>query len=73
MIQEAASRLTLNYVAQQGVEEGQLKKDLDQALGQCFEKYAVARGVTVEVRPVAALEPVRPGSSKVCHYWNRSR
>jgi phenylacetate-coenzyme A ligase PaaK-like adenylate-forming protein len=73
VIQETAARLTLNFVAQPGAEEGQLKKDLGGALAECFEKYAVDREVTVNVQPVAALEPVRPGSSKVCHYWNRSR
>jgi phenylacetate-CoA ligase len=73
VIQEGPSRLTLNYVLQPDRNAEQLAGDLRGALTQCFRQYGVADHVQVEVRQVAALEPVRPGSSKVCHYWNRSR
>jgi phenylacetate-coenzyme A ligase PaaK-like adenylate-forming protein len=73
VIQEAADRLTLNYVPQSGADSERLKNDFGQALTECFKKYGIAEGINVRVCAVAALEPVRPGSSKVCHYWNRSR
>jgi phenylacetate-coenzyme A ligase PaaK-like adenylate-forming protein len=73
VIQETSRRLTLNYVPQSGASPEQLKTDLRTALDECFRKYAIAGGIDVSVRAVAALEPIRPGSSKVCHYWNRSR
>jgi len=73
VIQEGPSRLTLNYVPQSGADVRSLPDSLRQALNHCFERYGVADDVAAEVRQVAALEPVRPGSSKICHYWNRSR
>jgi phenylacetate-coenzyme A ligase PaaK-like adenylate-forming protein len=74
VIQEASDRLMLNFVPQGEMEVGQLKSEFKQAIGECFKEYAVASDtIRVDVRAVAALEPVRPGSSKVCHYWNRGR
>jgi phenylacetate-coenzyme A ligase PaaK-like adenylate-forming protein len=68
VIQDGPARLTLNYVARSGAEMG----DLAAALQRCFDRYGVdAHQVQVDPRAVPALEPVRPGATKVCHFWNR--
>ena len=43
------------------------------ALTRCFRHYGVVPTIDLDLRRVDALEPIRPGSNKVCQYWNRAR
>jgi phenylacetate-coenzyme A ligase PaaK-like adenylate-forming protein len=71
VIQEDRARLTVNFIPRSGAEPGPVEQRLRDALAHCFERYGVAPGVTLTCHRVDRLEPVRPGASKVCHYWNR--
>jgi phenylacetate-CoA ligase len=73
VIQEAPARLTVNLIVEGGATGGQVEALVRAGLETCFRRYGVAPGVSLEFHEVARLEPIRPGSNKVCHYWNRSR
>lgn len=73
VIQEAPSRLTINYVVLPEADATKLRGDIDQGISHCFEEYGVQVPLEIDLRQVEALEPVQPGSTKICHYWNRSR
>ncbi len=72
VIQEAPAKVTVNFIADPRADAERVRGLVGEALDRCFRRYGVAPGLAVEFRPVERLEPIRPGSSKVCHYWNRS-
>jgi phenylacetate-coenzyme A ligase PaaK-like adenylate-forming protein len=72
VIQEGAARLTVNFIPEAGRDVAGMRAALGRALEGCFRRYGVGPGVQTDLRAVAALEPVRAGSNKVCQYWNRS-
>jgi putative adenylate-forming enzyme len=74
VIQEAADRLTVNAVVREGWPWDETRVAVLEGLDRCFRKYAIdATGARVDQRRVEQLEPVEPGSRKVCRFWNRSR
>jgi phenylacetate-coenzyme A ligase PaaK-like adenylate-forming protein len=72
VIQEAPSRLTVNVIARGNLPWEEVRGSVLDGLRRCFRKYGVAADrVEVDLRPVDELEPVQPGSRKVCRFWNR--
>ncbi|MGE0610434.1 MAG: phenylacetate--CoA ligase family protein [Pirellulales bacterium] len=71
VIQEDAARLTVNFVPRTPEAGAALRQALQDGLRTCFARYGVADNVSIDWRLVERLEPIRPGASKVCHYWNR--
>ena len=72
VIQEGPARLTVNCIPQAGVDAARVEAAIRAGLDACFRRYGVAPGLSLDFRRVERLEPIRPGSNKVCHYWNRS-
>jgi phenylacetate-coenzyme A ligase PaaK-like adenylate-forming protein len=73
VIQETAERLTLNVVARDRGAWDQVRRSVLETLERCLRKYGVApERVQVDVQAVEKLQPLRPGSRKVCRFWNRS-
>jgi phenylacetate-coenzyme A ligase PaaK-like adenylate-forming protein len=72
IIQEAADRLKVNFIVRGGADPGQVRAALQEGLGACFRRYGVAPDLPVGYHRAEQLEPVRPGATKVCHFWNRS-
>ena len=72
VIQEGPARLTVNFIPQAGASAAEVESRVRAGLETCFRRYGVAPGLSLDFREVARLEPIRPGSNKVCHYWNRS-
>jgi phenylacetate-coenzyme A ligase PaaK-like adenylate-forming protein len=73
VIQETPSRLTINAVGRRPFEWPQVRAAVESGLRECFAKYGVAVDrVQVDLREVDALEPISPGTKKVCRVWNRS-
>jgi phenylacetate-coenzyme A ligase PaaK-like adenylate-forming protein len=72
VIQEDVARLTVNFIPQAGADAEQVQAAVRAGLERCFGRYGVAPGVALDFRRVERLEPIRPGSTKVCHYWNRA-
>lgn len=74
VIQEAPSQLTVNVVTRGNVAWDEARTAVDDALQRCFRKYGVdGERVRVNLRSVESLQPVQPGSRKVCRFWNRCR
>jgi phenylacetate-coenzyme A ligase PaaK-like adenylate-forming protein len=72
MIQETAERLVVNAIVREGWPWDDVRRAILDGLGHCFRKYGVDTArVEVELRRVEQLEPVAPGSRKVCRFWNR--
>ena len=62
----------MNAIGRQGYSWDQVRGALEQGLKECFAKYGVAReAVAIDLRQVEALEPISPGSNKICRFWNR--
>ena len=72
VIQEGPARLTVNFIPQAGAAPEQVRDAIRAGLKACFRRYGVAPDLTLDFRQVGRLEPIRPGSDKVCHYWNRA-
>ncbi|MFQ5733844.1 MAG: phenylacetate--CoA ligase family protein [Planctomycetaceae bacterium] len=73
VIQEAPDRFTINAVGRAGYTWEQVRDAITDGLAECFAKYGVASElVELNVREVEQLEPITPGSEKVCRFWNRS-
>jgi phenylacetate-CoA ligase len=74
VIQEAADRLTANVIARDSRPWEETRRAVQDSLEGCFLKYGVdPTRVQVVLLRVAQLEPVEPGSRKVCRFWNRCR
>jgi phenylacetate-coenzyme A ligase PaaK-like adenylate-forming protein len=74
VIQEAPDRLTVNVIPRAPAPWEAVQGSVRDGLDRCFRKYGVAADrVRVDVRRVEQLEPVEPGSRKVCRFWNRCR
>ena len=71
VIQEGPARLTVNFIPQVGASAAEVEGRVRGGLEACFRRYGVAPGLSLDFHEVARLEPIRPGSNKVCHYWNR--
>jgi phenylacetate-CoA ligase len=71
VIQEEPARLTVNYIARPPADPTTAATAIRDALGRCFARYGVTPDVHLDLIAVAALQPVRPGATKICHYWNR--
>jgi phenylacetate-CoA ligase len=72
VIQEEAARLTVNYIVRPPADAITVGQTIRIGLLRCFDRYGVTPDVRIDLHAVEQLEPVRPGSTKVCHYWNRS-
>lgn len=72
VIQEEADRLTINVVLAAHVNRESAESAVRNAMLECFRRYGVVETIRMEVRFGDRLEPIRAGSEKVCHYWNRS-
>jgi phenylacetate-coenzyme A ligase PaaK-like adenylate-forming protein len=73
-IQESAERLVVNVIVRAGWSWNDVRRAVLDGLDCCFRKYGVdAARVEVDLRRVEQLEPVTPGSRKVCRFWNRLR
>lgn len=72
VIQEPTGRLTVNYIPKQDAGED-LAARIRAAFGQCFARYGVDQSLPIDLHQVEKFEPLRPGSNKICLYWNRSR
>jgi len=70
VIQEEAARLTVNVIPQDAAAADSVGAAVLAGLRQCFARYGAA-DVRLDLRTVDRLEPSRPGSTKICHYWNR--
>jgi phenylacetate-coenzyme A ligase PaaK-like adenylate-forming protein len=70
VIQQAPSRLRVNVVPATGADADAVAAAVRRGLAACFARYGVAEGVAVELCRVERLAPIRPGATKVCHYWN---
>jgi phenylacetate-coenzyme A ligase PaaK-like adenylate-forming protein len=74
VIQESPDRLTINAVGRAGHGWKQVRSAITDGLAECFTRYGVAGNrVELNIREVSQLEPITPGSNKVCRFWNRSR
>jgi phenylacetate-coenzyme A ligase PaaK-like adenylate-forming protein len=74
VIQEGPARLTVNFVPRDPATCDHTRNLIVNELQECFARYGVdASQVQLDLRPVESLEPVQPGSSKVCRFWNRCR
>jgi phenylacetate-coenzyme A ligase PaaK-like adenylate-forming protein len=74
VIQEAAAQLTVNLVVRVGIPWEDARFAVLDGLDQCFRKYGVAsRQLHLELHRREQLEPIEPGSRKVCRFWNRAR
>jgi phenylacetate-coenzyme A ligase PaaK-like adenylate-forming protein len=74
VIQETADRLVVNAIVREGWPWDDVRRAVLDGLDRCFRKYGVdAALVQLDLRPVEQLEPVAPGSRKVCRFWNRLR
>lgn len=74
VIQEAPAQLTVNVVSRDNIAWGDTRDAVQVALQRCFRKYGVdGERVQVDLRAVESLQPVQPGSRKVCRFWNRCR
>jgi phenylacetate-coenzyme A ligase PaaK-like adenylate-forming protein len=72
IIQEAPARLKVNAVGRPGYAWGQVRRVIVEGMNECFAKYGVAgKRVEIDLRQVQNLEPIHPGSSKICRFWNR--
>lgn len=72
IIQQGPAQLLLNMVCAPGAASAVVAQTVSQALSDCCRRYAVDETkLQIEQRCVARLEPVRPGGTKVCHFWNR--
>lgn len=71
VIQEESARLTVNYIPQDGAAAETVGQAVLAGLRRCFERYGAASSVQLDLRRVDRLEPIRTGSTKVCHFWNR--
>lgn len=71
VIQETSAGLVLNFIPRTPAAAFGVQQALAEGLKRCFDRYAVADGVLVDWRVVQQLQPIRPGATKVCHYWNR--
>jgi phenylacetate-coenzyme A ligase PaaK-like adenylate-forming protein len=73
VIQDRPTQLLVNYIVQAPADGAAVGKNILAGLRACFQRYDVAHDVQVQLKPVETLVPIRPGSNKVCHYWNRCR
>jgi phenylacetate-coenzyme A ligase PaaK-like adenylate-forming protein len=74
VIQESPDRFTINAVGRDGHSREQVRDAITDGLAECFTKYGVASElVELNIREVESLEPITPGSNKICRFWNRSR
>lgn len=74
VIQESANRFTINAIGREGHSWDQVRSAITDGLTECFAKYGVAHEqVELKIREVEQLEPITPGSNKVCRFWNRNR
>jgi phenylacetate-CoA ligase len=74
VIQEAAGRLVVNAVGRRPYAWDQVQRAVRDGFQECFARYGVATDlVEIDVRPAEALEPVHPGTGKICRFWNRCR
>lgn len=73
VIQEAADCLRVNAVVRERRPWDEVRRAVLDGLERCFRKYGIdpAR-VWVDPHQVEELEPIGPGSRKVCRFWNRS-
>lgn len=71
VIQETSAGLIVNFIPRTPAAAFGIQQALAAGLKRCFDRYGVAEGVLVDWRVVHELQPVRPGATKVCHYWNR--
>ena len=61
-----------NAIGRQQHTWDQVRVAIMHGLGECFAKYGVARElVEIDLREVESLEPITPGSNKICRFWNR--
>ena len=72
VIQETKSRLTVNFIPRAAEAAAGVGQALRAGLALCFERYGVSKDIEIDLRQVERLAPVRPGATKICHYWNRS-
>jgi hypothetical protein len=73
-IQETAERLVVNTIVREGWPWDDVRRAVLGGLERCFRKYGVdVTRVQVDLRRGEQLEPVAPGSRKVCRFWNRLR
>ena len=72
MIQERSGRVTINYIPRPEAGET-IETDIRGNVNQCFERYGVDTALPLDLHRVEEFEPIRPGSNKVCLYWNRAR
>lgn len=74
VIQEAADRLKVNTTVRDGWPWDPTRRAVLDGLERCFRKYGIdPAAVRVDLHRVEQLEPVAPGSRKVCRFWNRCR
>jgi phenylacetate-coenzyme A ligase PaaK-like adenylate-forming protein len=74
VIQDGPARLTVNVVVREPAPWDEVRRSVLDGLGRCFRQYGVAGDrVELDLRRVEQLEPVEPGSRKVCRFWNRCR
>jgi len=74
VIQESPDRFTINAIGREGYTWEQVRDAITDGLAECFSKYGVAGDlVDINLRNTDRLEPITPGSSKVCRFWNRSK
>jgi phenylacetate-CoA ligase len=74
VIQETPDRLTVNVIVRAPAPWDEVRRSVIDALESCFRKYGVNAGrVQLDLHRVEQLEPVEPGSRKVCRFWNRCR
>lgn len=72
VIEEESDRLTVNVICEDRNKWNEVRAGVVAGLQQCFRKYGVAEDrIRIDLRPVDRLEPIQPGSNKVCRFWNR--
>jgi phenylacetate-coenzyme A ligase PaaK-like adenylate-forming protein len=74
VIQDGPARLIVNVIPRPPAPWDEVRRSVLDGLERCFRKYGVAaERVELDLRRVEQLEPVEPGSRKVCRFWNRCR
>ncbi len=71
VIQDEPASLNVNFIVEKSGDEQAVSKRVIEGFRRCFETYAVVPTVEIALARVEQLEPIRPGSNKICHYWNR--
>jgi phenylacetate-coenzyme A ligase PaaK-like adenylate-forming protein len=72
VIQEEATRLKVNVIVRDGTPWEDVCRAVLDRLESCFRKYHVdSTRFELALCRCAELEPVKPGTRKVCRFWNR--